>query len=242
VTGRVFVLLPAYNESSALGVLIPDLGKELRPRFDLQIVVVDDGSRDETAAVCQRLQNDWPVQLLRHPQNQGYGAAIRTGMFGILAKARETDVVVTLDADNTHLPTYIPAMIQKLEEGFDVVTASYRLPGGEMKGVPWNRRLMSDVVNALFRWRVPRNHTLCFTNGFRAYRAAALQKARQRFGDSLIQATGFPGGLELFLNVLAAGARDGEVPFTLHYENRGKQSKIRILPTILAYLHLLKMV
>jgi len=240
MSGRVYVLLPAYNESEVLGTLVPAIGKELQSRSDFEVLVVDDGSRDSTAAVCESLKSTWPVCLLRHPVNQGYGAAIRTGILWIAQNAQGDDVAVTLDADMTHLPQYIPALIQKLDAGLDVVTASYRLPGGAAMGVPWSRRIMSDVINALFRWSVRKNQTTCMTNGFRAYRVSALQNTHRRWGEALIRQNGFPGGAELFFKVLLSGGRDGEVPFTLHYENRGSKSKIRIVQTIRAYLQLIK--
>jgi dolichol-phosphate mannosyltransferase len=237
---RVYVLLPAFNESDALRVLVPSIGKAFQAGVDFTIVIVDDGSTDSTPQVCAQLSRDWPCQCLRHPSNQGYGAAVKTGVQWIVENGGDADSMVMMDADNTHLPKYIPSMLQKLKEDFDVVTASYRMPGGQMMGVPWKRALMSHMVNLLLKWRMGVRRTSSITNGFRAYRVAALQKAHERYGNSLVLTPGFPGGSELFLKVLSTGARDAEVPFTLHYENRLDQSKIRIFQTILAYLQLLK--
>jgi dolichol-phosphate mannosyltransferase len=220
--------------------LIPSLGRILRPRTGFRIVVVDDGSRDETQAVLQGLAKEWPLQVLRHKENQGYGVALKTGFLWIARNAKPSDSAVSMDADNTHLPEYIPALLDKLDEGFDVATASYWRKGGRIQGVPFKRRVMSWVVNLLFHLRTPVHGARCFTNGFRAYRVGALQKALDRYGDRFIEQTGFPGGAELFLKVTFLGAQATEVPFVLHYQNRGASSKIRIGQTIRGYLRLLK--
>jgi dolichol-phosphate mannosyltransferase len=234
-----FVILPAFNEAEPLSTLVDQIGLELKPVADFQIVVVDDGSTDSTSDVLRVLSGRWPMQLLRHDRNRGYGAALKTGLLWVSPIAQSSDIVITLDADNTHSPVYLPALVGKIVEGFDVVTASYWMTGGRMNGVPLKRRLMSRMVNVLFRVLVPIKGTRCFTNGFRAYRMAALQSAFQRYGDRLIEYTGFPGGAELFLKVATSGAKTAEIPFVLHYENRGSASKIRVFETIWGYLRLL---
>ena len=112
--------------------------------------------------------------------------------------------------------------------------------GGRMVGVPLRRRLMSQTVNALFRLCSSVQGTHCFTNGFRAYRVSVLQQAYQRYGEKLIEQTGFPGGTELFLKAATKDVKTGEVPFVLRYDNRGAGSKIHILSTIQGYLRLLQ--
>lgn len=238
----IFVLLPAFNEASALAQLIPTIGQELKSQMPFQIVVVDDGSQDNTQKLLGKLKEDWPVQVLRHERNSGYGAALRTGFLWIIQNAKPSDIAVSLDADNTHLPKYIPDLINKLNEGYEIATASYWIKGGRMVGVPLQRRLMSRVANGLFRLWSPLKGTRCFTNGFRAYRVSILQEAYRRYGDKLIEQTGFPGGTELLLKAATKDVKTAEVPFMLRYDNRGTGSKIHILSTIRGYLGLLRTV
>src|SRR5579863_6034115 len=98
---KVFVLLPAFNEELALRRLIPDIARELtsldRP---FRICLVDDGSKDKTAEFCRALAREVPLQHLRHEQNEGYGAAIHTGVKWIVQQGDSQDVAITLDADN----------------------------------------------------------------------------------------------------------------------------------------------
>ena len=233
---NLFVILPAYNEVRSLEQLIPEISKTLSGR-SFQICVVDDGSNDATPQLLEKFAHTFPVHTVRHDPNQGYGAAIRSGMTWALERASPDDVVLTLDADRSHLPEYFLPMVQKVHQGFDVVTASYRLPSGRAVGVSLKRRILSDLVNALFGYWLRVDGAGSYTNGFRAYRASILEKVRGK--GPMILETGFPGGTEIFLRVCAAGARVGEIPFVLHYENRGADSKINIKKTIQGYLRLL---
>ncbi|MFA5974892.1 MAG: glycosyltransferase family 2 protein [Elusimicrobiota bacterium] len=237
---KLYILLPAYNEETALRRLIPDIDEVARSMgMPYEVVLVDDGSRDGTPAVVQELSPRVPLRHLRHATNQGYGAALNTGYTWIVLHAQPQDLVISLDADNTHSPAYFPSMVQKLMEGYDVVTCSYSMPGGKASGIPPKRRLFSKVANLIFRLGFHVPGTLSYTNGFRVYRVGILQRTYSRYHDPLINETGFPGGTELLLKVSREGARTAEVPFTLHYENRGADSKIRVTRTIFCYLKLL---
>lgn len=239
-TPKIWVLLPAYNEAEALSILIPDIRTTLASKGPFEIILVDDGSSDDTLRKSKGWGTISPVKIISHPKNRGYGAALLSGYVWAIQNAQATDIVASLDADNTHQPSYISELVAKIEAGFDVVTASYAMAGGRAEGVPFLRRLMSLAANTLFRLFLPIQGARCYTNGFRAYRASALQAAYQRYGARLIENTGFPGGTELFVKVCRLGACAAEVPFTLYYQNRGKASKIRFGNTILGYLNLIQ--
>ena len=234
--GKTYVVLPSYNEASALSRLIPNilntLNKAHRP---CEVVVVNDGSSDDTSKIAAALG----ARELLHPANRGYGFALTTGFLWVLEHGVPEDVVLTLDADKTHDPVYIPRLIEKLEAGFDGVTASYTMPGGRAYGVPWQRRLMSSFLNKLFCVSFGLPGVRTYTNGFRAYRISALRPVRQKYGDLIIKESGFPGGTELYIKMAGLGGKTAEIPFDLHYEQRGSDSKIRLVATIRKYLSLL---
>jgi dolichol-phosphate mannosyltransferase len=239
---HLYILLPAYNEERALRQLVPEITTTLKGQGrSFTIYIVNDASQDGTTALLETLSNEAPLCVIRHLHNQGYGAAIRSGIFAILDQAKPEDIVVTMDADNTHSPVYIAELAGKLEEGYGVVTASYTLPDGKAYRLPVKRRVLSWGANTLLRcvFRFPGVGT--YTNGFRAFRVNALQAAFRQYGDRLIEETNFPGGTELFLKVVRAGARAGELPFILYYERRGLDSKINIPRTIKGYLQLIRL-
>jgi len=236
---KVFVLLPAYNESAALVRLIPEIQRILQSRnFTFEVCLIDDGSTDET----QQLAGSWSlgnVRHLRHQKNQGYGAALRTGFLWVVENGDSNDIVASMDADNTHPPSDLNKIIETLAQGYDVVTTSYSMRGGASIGVPWKRRVMSWIANLIFQFFSGVPHARTFTNGYRGYRVGVIKKAFNRYGDRLIAYDGFPGGTDLFMKVAKMGARISEIPFILHYENRGEGgSKIHIVRTAIEYLNL----
>jgi dolichol-phosphate mannosyltransferase len=236
----VYVVLPAYNEASALSKLIPEIADVLRSLgVAFQVCVADDGSRDSTAELLRKLADDIPLRHLRHSTNQGYGAALNTGFTWVAQTAQATDIALFLDADNTHSPRYFPAMIEKVLTGFDIVTCSYSMNGGRAFGVPLKRRMLSLASNTLLRIAIRVPGTRSYTTGFRAIHASLLRQALQAYPDRLIEESGFAGGTELFLKLAQLGARTTEIPFDLHYENRDGGSKINIRRTIGCYLRLI---
>jgi len=238
---KVFVILPAYNESDALDKLLPAIHAEMSAYSSYQMVLVDDSSTDETTQKAIGWAHNFSFIHLRHKTNAGCGAAINTGLLWAVPQAGVEDILLTLDADNTHLPIYFPALIKKVKEGYDIVTASYSMPGGQAFGLTIKRKFLSGCVNGMFRILFPIQKAKTYTNGFRAYKASTLKHLYNQYNQSLIEETGFPGSTELFLKARKVPhVRIAEVPFTLHYENRGSDSKIRIGRTIYAYLRLIK--
>ena len=150
----ITVILPAYNEEEALPPLLESLAHvRAAYRADLTVIVVDDGSADRTPRVVEAhaaKHGGW-IRLVQHPHNMGLSQGIQTGFRAALEGAAPTDIVVTLDADNTQPAGLIPRMAQLIDEGHDVVIASrYRL-GARVYGVPFMRRLYSLVMSLLFR-------------------------------------------------------------------------------------------
>jgi dolichol-phosphate mannosyltransferase len=238
---KSYIVLPAYNEATALSSLIPKIVQSLKASHRaFEVTVVNDGSSDETSQILSSLPPHYATREIRHEINQGYGFALKTGFLWVADHAKSEDAVVTMDADNTQDPVYIPALIATLEEGFDAVTASSVMEGGHVSGISWMRRSMSACINMMFQRVMGLPGVQTYTNGFRAYRVSALKTAHQKYRDHLIDEPGFPGGTELFLKIAGLGGKLAEIPFDLHYEQRGSESKIRLFSTIKRYLRLLR--
>jgi dolichol-phosphate mannosyltransferase len=163
----------------------------------------------------------------------GLGAAMRTGL---KAAARGSDVVITLDADNSQDPELIKSMVERLGEEFDVVIASRFQPGAQEIGVPPFRILLSHIASTGIRTLIRYSGVRDYTCGFRAYRAETLRKLIGTFGDSFIRENGFSCMFELLLNLKALRARVSEVPLVLRYDLKEGASKMRILRTMWRYV------
>ena len=148
------LLLPARNEAASLATLLPRL-QQICP--GAEILVIDDGSVDDTAALCAQYR----VQRLTHPYSMGNGAAIKTG-----ARHAAGDVLVFLDADGQHDPADIPRLLDKLNEGYDMAVGARDHHSQASLG----RNLANRLYNRIASW-ITGHYIADLTSGFRAVRA-----------------------------------------------------------------------
>ena len=233
----VWIVLPAYNEAAGLPVLLEAI-ERTRAGSAWQVVVVDDGSTDATAAAVRERATRAPVTLLVHTQNQGLGAALRTGLEHVCREASPEAVVVTMDADNTHAPEQIPSMVDAIWRGADVVIASRYVRGARQAGVPAHRNLLSGGVGLLLRLRFGLPGVRDYSCGYRAYRAGILQRAVRAYGPRLIESRGFVVMTELLVKLAPLRPRIAEVPLDLRYDRKVGASKMPAGRTIAGYLRL----
>lgn len=233
----IHILLAAYNESAALAAVIEGVARAFADG-DWTLWVVDDGSTDGTAEVARDHAGRFPVRVVRHAANQGLGAALRTGFSTIGAVLGPRDILVTLDADNTHPPAQIPSLVAPIEAGdADIVIASRFRPGARVVGVPWHRRLLSRAAEVVFRWGVPVPGVRDYTCGFRAYAAAIV---RTMSAEALIREDGFSAQAEILIRLARRGARVTEIPLVLRYDRKQGESKMRVFRTVARTLGLVR--
>ena len=232
-SSTVHVLLPAYNEAANLPTLLAQLDVALaglgRPHH---VLLVDDGSGDDTAAVAAAQARRLRLEVLRHATNQGLGSALRDGLARLLAEADAADVVIVMDADDSHPPALIVPMLARLEAGADVVIASRFCRGARLVGVPLLRRLLSRGASWLLAVIAPVPGVRDATGGFRAYRVAALRRAAAARGGELVAVDGFACMVDLLFALHASGARCAELPIELRYDRKRGPSKLPVWPTV----------
>lgn len=197
VPDGAWVVIAAYNEGERLAVTL----RGLLP-FARNVVVVDDGSRDDTAAIAGR----FPVWVLKHPLNRGQGAALQTGLDFALAKGAE--ILVTFDADNQHDANDLPAVIAPVLAGTAEVALGSRFLG-RVENLPTSRRLILKA-GILFTRFVSRIAVTDTHNGFRAFSRSAAQRIRIT-QDRMAHAS------EILDEIRAQGLRYVEVPVTIRY-------------------------
>lgn len=225
----VYVVLPAYNEEKCLGRLLDRIDEAMfEAGQPYQVIVIDDGSRDRTAAIAAEYAAKMPVTVIRHDANRGLGATLRDGLDAAAELAGENDIIVTMDADDTHTPGLILRMVRMITEGHDVVIASRYQPGSRIRGVSLLRRIVSYWGSLLFRIVLPINGVKDFTCGFRAYRGGVIKRAIAEYGDAFIDQEGFQCMVDILLKLRKWNLLFGEVPLVLRYDFKEGESKMNM--------------
>ncbi|MCG3135386.1 MAG: Polyprenol monophosphomannose synthase [Planctomycetes bacterium] len=228
---RLSVVVPMKDEEGSLPVLereMAELRSGLPAGDELEVLLVDDGSTDGTAAAAESLCARSPAfRLLRHDRNRGFGAGLRTGV-----EASTGDVVVSYDADCAYPAGDVLKLLAALGRGVDVASATPFAAAdgaGEFRVGP-HRRLLSWGCSAIYRTalRGRAGGVRTFTCAFRAYRGELIRGTAWR-------ADGFLAAAEILSVLLLSGARVVEVPSTLRKRFAGR-SKMKVVRTALGHL------
>jgi len=232
-TGLVRIVLPAYNEEESLPILLERLELSLEEAGLVgDVLVVNDGSTDNTARVVRSYVGEFAVRLLDLRPNHGLAGAIKAGLFAAVFDSKPGDVIITMDADNTHTPGLILRMVRMIREGSDVVIASRYQPGSTIRGVSTFRRVLSFGACLLFRLIVRIRGVRDYTCGYRAYRAELLRVAFDRYRDEFIRQSGFSCMAEILLKLKTFDPIISEVPLILRYDMKPSISKMKVWSTI----------
>lgn len=238
---KIFILLPAYNEESALPILIPKINEAIRDvKENYQICVCDDGSSDRTLSIAEELSKTYPIMIIQHPINRGLGETIRDLMELAASLASPDDVIVRLDCDDTHDPSVITRMIDRLSDGYDVVVASRFEKGGGQRGLNAYRTFISLLASVFMKVFFGIKGVRDYSCAFRAYRAEIIQKAIRVFGNDFVQlkGLGFTVSVEKLVKLKILGAKFSEVGFVLRYDNKVGASKMVTSLTTFGYFTL----
>lgn len=203
---KVIVFLPAYNEEESIGNVIRHIPRDFHDSVDVKVLVIDDGSSDQTVEVSNRAGADYIVSFTK---NQGLGAAVRAGLRESFE--RGADIGVMIDADGEYPADYIPNLLRPIFQGEADYTMGSRFLG-TIKGMKLHRRLGNycfTVIQSLLlrRWIYDGQ------SGMRAFTRPALQHAEIIHDYNYAQV--------LTLNLVRKGFRVKEVPIPYHVRSTG---------------------
>jgi len=210
---RVLVNVPTYVEADNIEELLTRLRKAAP---DVDVLVIDDNSPDGTADIAERVAEELGnIEVLRRPAKKGLGNAYRAG-FGI-GIDRGYDYICQMDADLSHDPAALPALLERIEGGADVAIGSRYTPGGDIPHWPMTRRMLSRVGNMYASTVLGVKIRDC-TSGYRAYRSTMLRRVEA----DATRATGYGFQVELAYRAHQLGATIVEVPITFNDRVRGE--------------------
>lgn len=214
---RITVVVPTYNEAGNVAVLVERL-LELEPA--VEVLIVDDHSPDGTGDIAAGMAEREPrLRVIDRDGPRGYARASVEGLTQALGLG--SDLICTMDADLSHDPARLPALIERAEQGADVVIGSRYVDGGELV-VDWGpvRRAVSKTGSAYARLMLGASVRDC-TSGFRCYRRAALERVPLQE----LRSDGYCFLIELLALLLDGGAEVAEVPIA-YVDRRHGTSKI----------------
>lgn len=210
---KIVVVIATYNEKENISALLTDI---LSLRIaGLEIIVVDDNSPDGTAGIILNNFHDRSVEVIIRNNERGYGSAHIAGFQKALNQG--ADIIISMDADFSHQPKEIPVMINKINEGYDVVVGSRRAEGGKVIG--WGLFRKTASYTAMLLTRLILNiKTKDVTTGFRAYRALVLPLLNL----STIKSNGYSFLEELIYRCEKQNFKIIEIPIVFHDRQLGK--------------------
>jgi dolichol-phosphate mannosyltransferase len=210
---RVTVVVPTYNEADNIDTVVRAV-RQVLP--SASVLVVDDGSPDGTAALARTLGDELGgIEVLERATKDGLGAAYRAGLRHAIEQGAE--ICVQMDADLSHDPAVLPALVSIAEHGADLALGSRYVPGGITLNWPRRRRLVSRWGNR-YAAGVLGLALNDVTAGYRAYRSDALE----RMAFDSVTAEGYGFQIEMTYRIVRLGGRVVEFPITFRDRTEGE--------------------
>jgi dolichol-phosphate mannosyltransferase len=213
---KISVIIPMYNEEDNVLRTLVEVNKVMKDYEDYEILVVDDGSKDETYRLAEEFSSDNPyVHLIKQPVNMGMGRALRAGF-----EHARGEIIITIDADLSYNASHINLLASELINNptVDIAVGSPYMEGGDVKNVPFIRLFISRIANKFVGYSMPENLSTV-TSVLRAYRREVL--------DSMeLESNGTDINLEILSKAIATRYKIKEVPAVLEGRELGK-SKLK---------------
>lgn len=205
----VSIIIPCYNEKDGIASLVDAIFSAMgKASIEGEVIIVDDNSPDGTGEEAERLKERFPIQVLHRAGKLGLSSAVIDGF-----KLARGDILGVMDADFSHDPAIIPALVKAIEDGADCSVGSRYIPGGGIENWPLKRRIISKTAIIIGAFIAP-VHDL--TSGYFFFRKVAIEGVT-------LNPIGFKIGLEIF--VKGKIRKLVEVPYTFKDRRLG-QSKM----------------
>jgi len=203
---RILVAIPVFNEQKHVSRVL----SRVREHAD-DVLIIDDGSTDETPEILNRLRNPLRLDLIRHEANAGYGRSLREAFRR--AADRDFDWVITMDCDEQHEPEALPRFFERCRAGeSDIISGSRYLHESERDGSPPADR---RAINATITEELNERLGLALTDGFCGYKAHRVGALR----ELELTENGYAFPMQFWVQAAAASLRVEEIPVSLIYND-----------------------
>ncbi len=222
---KISVIIPMYNEEDNVLRTLVEVNSVMKDYDDYEILVVDDGSVDNTFRLAKEFSSNNPhINVHKQPVNMGMGRALRTGFENTVG-----DIIITIDADLSYNVSHISKLASVLinDKTVDIAVGSPYMEGGDVKNVPFFRLIISKIANKFVGFSMPENLSTV-TSVLRAYRREVL--------DSMeLESNGTDINLEILSKAIAIRYKVKEVPAVLEGRKLG-QSKLKFRSKTISHI------
>ena len=163
---KLCIVLPTYNEASNLKELIEGIDKNLK-YHNYEVLVIDDNSPDGTSQIAEGLSKTYPIKIINRKGKLGLGSAYRLGFEKV---KNNFDLIISMDSDLSHNPDHLPALIKKVEDGYDISIGSRYTKGGGLTNIEGYRKVISHSANFIAKLILGIKIADC-TSGYRCYKS-----------------------------------------------------------------------
>jgi glycosyltransferase involved in cell wall biosynthesis len=230
----VYFLIPVFNEEGNIPLLSEKLNSVL-PDYDKCYVFVDDFSTDNSIKTINNCFDSNQLKIITKEENRGPGDSFNLGFEWILTNSiASTDIIVTLEADNTSDLNILNTMIMLCENNYSLVLASVYAQGGGFDQTSFMRRTISFFSNIIFRF-IFDVKVLTLSSFYRVHHIEIIKKIKSKYGI-IISESGFISMVELLIKSINSGAKIIEVPMTLYSGQRKGKSKMKVVKTSFSYM------
>jgi glycosyltransferase involved in cell wall biosynthesis len=217
----ISIIVPAYNEEENIARCISKISSIMNTlNSSWEIIVVDDGSKDKTIPILNKLKNSQDnLTVIAHDTNMGPGAAFRNGF-----KAAKGNIIITIDSDLSYSPEKIPLLLKYLGK-YDIVIGSWNKNGARLLNVPLDRVIISKVAHFLDMLMLGVNLS-SLSSFFVAYKSSVIKNIP-------FKSNGFDAQCEIITRIYRKRYKIKEVPVNLAWStDRRNKSKLKLLKEI----------
>ena len=237
MTDKIYIILPIYNEGESIYNLLSKYNDFFTNHCSIshEIIAINDFSTDNTENWILKSRDEFGslnINYIKHEKNKGLEGALYTGFLLVNELLDENDIVVTMDSDDTHNPYLIGDMLDKINQGADIVIASRYCKQSKVYGLSSIRAFLSLGARFLYtlKWNI--KGVKDYTCGFRAYKSWVAKDSIAHYRENFIQEKGFTVTAELLKKMSIFNPVIVEVPMILTYSNKLNTSNMNVFRTI----------